>query len=458
MNSIFYYLITSSWLLLLLTLGYFCLLQNQKLLRFTRLYLLASLLLCLLHPFLSEISNLLPDSFVTAGTLPLTQAEQYLPELVLSSQSITNSFSVSSLLLWLYLSGCGISLLLFFVRLAKLYKILQRLSFQLTPERYLLAHTEGQQPTFSFFSYLVINKAHTLTTEEYELVLLHEKVHARQLHSADVLLAELVQVVLWFHPGIHMLNKALRQTHEHLADAAVIKESSSETIYIALMARQGLAAAGLPFTSNFFQSFTINRIRMIRKHTLPTSKWRIAASLLLAASLATFIACDKQEDGLSDPKLVSPPPAAAEAPDAPAVATPDESGIYENPEVVAQPEGGMQALYKHMYDNIRYPKEAITNEVEGITYVKFVIDERGVVESAETVEGRQLNYGLDEEAVRAVKNTVWTPAKQDGKLVKQQLILPVKFKLKDDSEQKSVKKQTTVLFQGMLKTPPQEGC
>lgn len=103
--------------------------------------------------------------------------------------------------------------------------------------------------------------------------------------------------------------------------------------------------------------------------------------------------------------------------------------IFDIVEEEAQPKGGMQEFYAFLYKNIEYPRQAIRLGIEGTAYVRFVIDEKGNVESAEVVEGRELGYGLDEEAIRVIKMTKWSPGKQRGRAVKQRKILPVKFKL-----------------------------
>ena len=441
MNSLIDYLFTGSLLLLLLGTGYFLFLRNQKLLLFTRIYLLGSLLLSLCFPLLPMLGNLLPEKVLRVSNLSITQAEQLLPELVLSPSMRQETFSTPTLLLMLYIGGALTALVLFLIRFTQLLRMLSRLSFQPTPEGHFLAHTSDKEPTFSFFRYLAINQSYTATDEEYQLVLQHEKAHAGQLHSADVLLAELAQIVLWFHPAVYILNKALRQTHEHLADAAVLQKSNQEATYIALMAKQGLAAAGLSISSNFFQSFTINRIRMIKKHNLPSTNWRIAGSMLLAASLTVFVACEKQTEALDQASVHE----AAQMHET-TTASPDASGVYEKVEQDAQPVGGLQEFMMHLYENINYPKEAVEAGVEGTAYISFVVDEQGNVESAESL--RPLGFGLDKEAIRVLKTTTWTPAQQDGKTVKQRKVLPVKFQLNNEDKQ-----QTSLLFKELLKIP-----
>jgi periplasmic protein TonB len=114
---------------------------------------------------------------------------------------------------------------------------------------------------------------------------------------------------------------------------------------------------------------------------------------------------------------------------APPVKKEEVQTIFDIVEEEAQPRGGMQAFYEFLSKNIDYPRQAVRLSIEGTAYVRFVIDEQGNVESAEVVEGRELGYGLDEEAIRVIKLTKWTPGKQRGRAVKQRKILPVKFKL-----------------------------
>ena len=453
MNNLLDYLFTSSWLLGALTLGYFIFLHNHKLLHFTRFYILGSLLLCLLYPLLPAIGYMLPEAFVAATSLSFPQATQYLPELLVTSETATTTFTAVSGILYLYLTGLVLVLVRFALQLLQLYKTLKRLSFQATADGFFLAHTGGDQPTFSFFRFLLINTAHIATEEEYQLVLQHEQAHARQYHSADVLFAELVQLVFWFHPATYLLNKALRQKHEHLADAAVLRASNDAIHpYIALMSRQTLAAAGIPLGSTFFQSFTLNRISMIKKNAPSTWRWRIGASMLLAASLTGFMACEKQEEPIQSPAV---PQQSAYA-DQPTRLPQYDPTVFDIVEDEALPVGGMAAFYEYLGSNIRYPQEALEKRAEGTAYIKFIVDEQGNVMSAETIEGRELGHGLDEEAIRVIKGSKWTPAKQRGIVVKQRKILPVKFKLGNEVKQESTQNQTSMLFKQLLKTPKQE--
>jgi protein TonB len=74
-----------------------------------------------------------------------------------------------------------------------------------------------------------------------------------------------------------------------------------------------------------------------------------------------------------------------------------------------------------------YPKEAMEAKIQGMVVVSGVINEKGIVTSVK-VE-KSLGYGCDEAAMKALKETKFTPGENKGKLVKVRVALPVKFQL-----------------------------
>ena len=101
------------------------------------------------------------------------------------------------------------------------------------------------------------------------------------------------------------------------------------------------------------------------------------------------------------------------------------------PEVMPSFPGGVEALYKYIYTNVKYPVEARKNGIQGNVVVEFMVDEKGVLSDFLVVTG--IGGGCDEEAVRMIKsmNTShrWTPATTNGQPVKAMYTLPVKFVL-----------------------------
>lgn len=99
--------------------------------------------------------------------------------------------------------------------------------------------------------------------------------------------------------------------------------------------------------------------------------------------------------------------------------------IFIAPEVEPVPEGGMEAFYKFVGKNLKYPKRAQYTNTQGKVYVEFVIDKTGNVTDLKVVKG--IGSGCDEEALRVLALTKWQPGRQRGKPVKVRMTMPLNF-------------------------------
>lgn len=91
--------------------------------------------------------------------------------------------------------------------------------------------------------------------------------------------------------------------------------------------------------------------------------------------------------------------------------------------------GGMEALYKYLGQNIKYPQLARENGITGKVYVTFVVEKDGSIANPKIL--RDIGGGCGAEAIRVVKAMPkWSPGKQRGKAVRVQFNLPVNFNLK----------------------------
>jgi len=96
-----------------------------------------------------------------------------------------------------------------------------------------------------------------------------------------------------------------------------------------------------------------------------------------------------------------------------------EIGIEKAP----APIGGNDAILK----KITYPESAIKSKTEGKVYCLVLINQAGDVDDVKIVKG--LGNGCDEEAIRAIKKTKFTPGQNLGANVKAKLAMAIPFKL-----------------------------
>ena len=79
--------------------------------------------------------------------------------------------------------------------------------------------------------------------------------------------------------------------------------------------------------------------------------------------------------------------------------------------------------------NLKYPQQAVKDDVQGMVLVDFVINTEGKATDPKIV--RSLSPECDAEVIRVVSlMPAWTPGQQDGKTVNVKYTLPVMFKTK----------------------------
>ena len=113
----------------------------------------------------------------------------------------------------------------------------------------------------------------------------------------------------------------------------------------------------------------------------------------------------------------------------------EEGGIDDEifPVVDVEPcfPGGMEAMYKFLAENIKYPQEAKDNNISGKVYVTFVVETDGRITNPRLL--RDIGGGCGQEAIRVVKSMPrWNPGKNNGQPARVQFNLPVNFTLTDE--------------------------
>lgn len=102
-----------------------------------------------------------------------------------------------------------------------------------------------------------------------------------------------------------------------------------------------------------------------------------------------------------------------------------------------------EALTQYLFDHLKYPKSAKDEGVEGMCVVQFVVEKDGSLSEIELL--RDKGSGLGEESKRVVRKMNedgirWVAGVQRGRKVRVRFVLPVKFKLSDDSDEKVTEK------------------
>ncbi len=90
--------------------------------------------------------------------------------------------------------------------------------------------------------------------------------------------------------------------------------------------------------------------------------------------------------------------------------------------------GGIEAFYRYLASEIRYPKQAAKDGVTGTVYVSFTVKKDGSVEDVKAEKSP--NYELADEAIRIIQRSPhWNPGKDFGEPVNVKYNVPIKFSL-----------------------------
>lgn len=106
----------------------------------------------------------------------------------------------------------------------------------------------------------------------------------------------------------------------------------------------------------------------------------------------------------------------------------DDDNEYVVVEEMPEFPGGIEAMYKFLQDNIKYPQPCVDNGIQGKPYVKFTVEKDGSISNISVIEQTSAHKLLDKEAIRVVgMMPKWKPGRQLNKVVRVSYTLPINF-------------------------------
>jgi TonB family protein len=469
MNSAVNYIIESGVSLALLSLIYVLFLRKETFFRINRLFLLGSVLFSVILPVI-KLRIFAPQS-VILSEITVTPYRNLLESITVYSHGLSGTVEQAvlsaNLLIYFYIAGVAFFFGRFLFRILQLLLIIRRNGVQ-SANGFKLVILEKETSPYSFMNYIFVSQS-LMQSRGYDKMIEHEVEHVKQGHSLDVIILELLTVFQWFNPFMWMLNRAIRETHEFLADQAVLSKGVSRGEYKLLLLNQ-FVGGQLVIANNFNYSLIKNRIKMMSK--IKSSKiaiTKIAFGLLVATALIVAFACEQKESVISKKNqidrvvkvtlsgellkfdgdsadienlisIISKNGNSVSYKDSSGqkvlmkIQTPTPQMKIEGEEVFyiveEMPEypGGEMALRQYMATAVKYPDDAVKKGIQGKVYVTFVVSKDGTVADAKIARG--VDPSLDTEALRVVNNLPkWKPGKQKGQAVNVSYTVPINFKL-----------------------------
>ncbi len=277
---------------------YYSLLSRETFFRLNRIYLIISLLCGLIAPF----GQLFIEVETSSSTVMMLET------FVVTASAFQRNLkadtegwlSLSLALQVIYGLGVGAMSLRFLIGLFKIFKLYQN-GKKVQNEGFITVHTclsdrqaEGVHLPFSFFNYVFINE-NVLEKGDIPQIMEHEQAHVSQGHSYDVILLEVLKIIFWWNPIIYFYRHSLRNIHEYLADAAVLRWVE-KPVYGRLLIKQSQSGPALALANHFIFSQLKKRIIMMtRNRSQRSSLLKYVIAFPLFTVLLTLFAIPNNE-------------------------------------------------------------------------------------------------------------------------------------------------------------------
>ena len=301
----------------------------------------------------------------------------------------------------------------------------------------LVTHTKSYGP-FSWMRYIIVSERDL--SDNFDMILAHERAHIRLHHSWDLLFAQLFAIAQWFNPAAWLLKRELEAIHEYEADSDTLRQGFDAHQYQLRLFEAVIGTKFNTVTNNFNNCSTKKRIiMMMKRQSSPWTRMKALFVLPVAFAAVSIFSCtspkekkvetpettinvEKSKTTIDDIQVTG----FAAAPKA------EEQGeVFQVVEEMPMFPGGMEEMIKFLQGEVKYPKEAQDKGLQGRVLVQFVVNKDGSI--CEDTVVRSVAPSLDAEAIRVVRSMPnWTPGKQKGEPVRVRFTLPVTFRLSGD--------------------------
>lgn len=395
------YILQINIFLAVLGLGVLLATKAQRFHNLNRALILAALILAFFAPALNLVTTSDP---ILSGVLSTLEIQGKVAENAASS-----AWTLADYLLIVYLSGLILSLGVFTLNLRNIIRLT---GFKAIFKSQIIS-SESIKTTASFFRTIFLQT--NLHDGDKELIEQHEIVHTRELHSIDIILIHFARAICWFNPVIYLLENRLKAVHEFRADE-VVASTTDSTEYSYLLISQAVGVNSNVLVHPFSRKNLLKqRINMLNNKPKQIMRYLLIIPALAAALF--IVSCTKENPATTG---------STEHRDAAVKTTGDQEMTPDVKPIFAK---GEQSLIDFMSSEIKYPKECEADQIEGTVLVSFTVDKEGHSGDFKVLKSPDDRLSMAALDVMA-KMPEWTPAQLDGKPVKMELTLPIKYALK----------------------------
>ena len=278
-----------------LYLVYHLFLEQERMYRFNRFYLLFSIIFSFSIPLMELRPNTGLPEISPSQNIPLSYYIQSAAPDKTEPLATSGTFNTwPDVLIGCYLLVSALLLARFLRNLYMLFKKVRHQQAIPYHEARLILNVESTG-SHSFLNYIFVDRQSYLAGKVHFQILDHELSHVRQKHTLDILFLEILFALAWFNPVLLLYRKAILLNHEFLADESVLKSHQDTAGYQELLLSEILSANEFNITSKFNYSVTKKRLIMMKKQANIKTALLKQFSLIPVLTVAVFIFCGSAE-------------------------------------------------------------------------------------------------------------------------------------------------------------------
>lgn len=299
------YIIRSSISLAILYLFFIALLDYERMHKFNRFYLIASLVFSFVVPFLT-FPELVPSASII-NVLDVTGLQDPGPHSQTANIHNESQLNIGLFITAIYFLVAAILLFRFISNLIRL-KISKSRQPSTIYKGYKIVFVDEPVLPYSFLSTIYLNSVEFKEGRIPGELLSHEISHITQRHSYDIIFIEMLKVLFWFNPILILFKKAIMLNHEFLADEEVTTHNNNAKSYINILLNIAFRNNNSYLASSFNYSFTKKRLLMMTKNKLSkTAILKKIAVIPLFLGLGLLV-INAQETKIPKSSGTTPPP------------------------------------------------------------------------------------------------------------------------------------------------------
>ena len=454
---------------LLFLVAYDLFLKKELYFNWNRVYLILTPILSFILPLvkIDFIRNNIPSEYVIQlpAVILGTSSSNEMTAIMLDEVTVFGSSGISTgtIVQLIWLTGMLVSLGFFVFKLHKIYQ-LKRTGTITKINKTTIVSLPETDASFSFLNTIFLGES--LSEEQKETILLHEKIHIKERHSFDLLFFEAIKIICWFNPLVYVFQNKMTLLQEYIADEKAASVKGKKAYYNKLLS-QIFQTESISFINTFFNHSLIKkRIIMLQKSkSNRIAKFKYLLLLPIVGVMLVYTSCAQEPETVQASSvsekiaelkiaLENEELSNSEAKDLMEIilkynktATYEEKELNNNglisfstiekvptyPGCTGNNEELKKCMSKKIFDFVFEEFDLSLSEKTGLTgkqriSVQFKIDKNGTITN---IRARAPHKSLEKEAIRVVsKLPKMEPGEQDGKPVGVLYSLPILFDIK----------------------------